>query len=256
VPAWSLAAGGAVDSVDVPDGRSGNATIPTTSAAAETNPPTIKSVRCSDGGRPGCLTFRRVRRSGWRVPATCLSGGSAGAGSGCLVCCRGRRSGWPGPISAKSREGDGGSSGCAVLCRGRLSGWPGPTPCLSGAGRSAGAGAGADAGAGGGAGATGAAEAAAGASGGAGGGGVAGAGAGGVVTCAVFCRGRRSGWLAKTSGGWGVHCSCAAGPVCSVSSWACRRGRPRQRPFVVGRRSRRPCALLFLGIGSGMLGSG
>jgi hypothetical protein len=236
--------------VDVPDGRSGNATIPTTSAAAETNPPTIKSVRCIDGGRLGCLTFRRVRRRDWRGPATCLPGGGGGVGSGCLVFCRGRRSGWPGPISAKSRDGDGGSSGCAVICRGRLKGWPGPTPCLSGAGRSAGAGAGV----GGEAGAS--TGTGVGVGVGVGGGAGAGTGAGGVVTCAAFCRGRRSGWLVKTSGGSGVHCSCAAGPAGCASSRACRRCRLRQRPCVAGRRSRRPFALLFLGIGSGMFGSG
>lgn len=263
--------------MDVPDGRSGNATIPTRSAAAETNPPTTKSVRCTDGGRPGRLPFRRLRRSARRGPASACGG--VGAGSGCLAFCWGRRSGWAGPIAGKSVEGDGGSSGCAIFCRNRLIGWPGPPSCPSGTGAGAGgdvsAGAGAGAGTGAGTGTAGGASAGAGAgaggsaragasgggdaSVGAGGGGVAGATAGacggGVATWAAFCRGRRSGWFVKVSGRSGMHCSCAAGPACSASSRPRRRGRPRQSPCVTGRR-RRPCALLFLGIGSGMLGSG
>lgn len=261
--------------MDVPDGRSGNATIPTRSAAAETNPPTTKSVRCTDGGRPGRLTFRRLRRGARRGPASACGG--VGAGSGCLAFGRGRRSGWAGPIAGKSVEGDGGSSGCAIFCRNRLIGWPGLPSCPSGTGAGAGgdvsAGAGAGTGTGGGTGTAGGASAGAGAGGsaragasgggdasvGAGGGGVAGATAGacggGVATWAAFCRGRRSGWFVKVSGRSGMHCSCAAGPACSASSRPRRRGRPRQSPCVTGRR-RRPCALLFLGIGSGMLGSG
>lgn len=215
--------------------------IPMTSAAAETNTPTTTSVRCGEGGCPTRLTFRRVRRRACLGPTACLSRarGGGGAGSSCLGLFGARLSGWAGPTSCMSGAGAGAGAGIGT---GASRGTGNGRGTGAGASRGTGTGASRDTGGVGGTGA--------GPSGGAGAG--CGAGSGGATSC----RGRRSGWLGKPTGISGWHCCGTVGPGCSAFPRALRPGRPRQNPCVAGRRSRRPCALLFLGIGSGMVGSG